>query len=108
MSSRVGAGDGLPSFSCTFGLDGTRGSTGTGPRVDGTVMQTTVALSSSQSHGSPAAPFSRSVPLTTRAWPVAVSAIHNSMPVALVFVKARYLPFGENASPPALTPAGSP
>src|SRR3954451_22006873 len=106
MSSSVGAGDGLPEFSCTFGPAGTRGSAGAAPREAGTVVQTSVALSS-QSHGSPAGELRRSPPLTSRDCPVIVSATHTSMPAAFVLVNASRLPSGENSTSPTLALAGT-
>src|SRR4051812_31873784 len=107
MSSSVGAGDGLPEFSCTLGPEGTRGSAGAAPREAGTVVQTTAVLSSSQSHGSPAVALRRSAPDTSFACPLATSATHNSIPFGFVFVNDRYLPLGENSRPPTSAAGGS-
>jgi hypothetical protein len=106
-SSNVGAGAALPDVSCTLGPDGTRGSSGAAPREAGTVVQITASLFCSQSQGSPAVAFKRSDPLRSFACPVAVSAIHSSMPVGLVFVNARCLPSGENVTPPIRAPGGT-
>src|SRR6266536_5630739 len=78
-----------------FGPLGTVGSAGAGPRPGGTSSQIKVALSGSQSHGSPPVALSRSVPLIIFAWPVAVSVTHNWMPLSLVFRNERCAPSGE-------------
>src|SRR5437867_848246 len=77
-----------------FGPDGTVGSAGAGPRPAGTSLQTSVALSGIQSHGSPVVAFSRS--LTDFALPVVTLAIHNSMSSLFVFRNASFEPSGEN------------
>src|SRR5882762_2015458 len=94
MSSYVAACAVFPSLTCTFGPLGTAGSAGAGPRPAGTSLQTSVALSGSQSHGSPVVALTRS--LASLALPVAVSAIQRSMPSVLVLRKASFAPSGEN------------
>src|SRR5436190_19707644 len=79
-----------------FGPDGTVGSGGAGPRPVGTSSHTIVMLSFSQSHGSPVVALMRSLPVTAFAAPVAVSAIHRSMPFSFVLRNERCAPSGEN------------
>jgi len=68
---------------------------GPGYAIEATIMQTRVLLSRSQSQGSPVVALRRSVPVSSLDRPVAVSAIHNSMPFDFVFRKDRCKPSGE-------------
>src|SRR6266550_8637786 len=96
MSSYVALCAAFPAFSCTFGPEGTLESAGAGPRPSGTTLQTSVLLSASQSHGSPAAAFRRAVPLTFFASPLVALATHNSMLSSRVLRNASFDPSGEN------------
>src|SRR5437660_12758628 len=78
-----------------FGPVGIVGSAGAGPRPAGTNSQIKVALSCSQSHGSPVVELSRSLPLIIFALPDEISATHNSMPLSLVVRNERCGPPGE-------------
>ena len=60
----------------------------------------------SQSIGSPPVAFNRSVPLTSFAWPVAVSATHNSTAFSFVLVKESRLPSVEKLTFPMLALGG--
>jgi len=86
-------GAALPEFSWMLGPAGTSGALGAGPRLATTKLQSNVP-SSTQSHGAPMAAF-RLAMVTDLARPVAVSAIHSSMPAGLVLVNDRRLPPGE-------------
>src|SRR5215813_4486974 len=82
-----------------LGPVGTAGAAGAGPRPAGTVLQRTVMLSRSHSHGSDAAcapaAFRRSVPLISFAAPLDVSATQSSIPLSFVALKDSRAPFGE-------------
>src|SRR6185503_8840474 len=90
-----------------FGPDGTAGSAGAGPRPAGTSWHSSVVPSLSQSQGSPAAAFRRSVALTSFDWPVAVSATHSSIPFGLMFVKDNRFASGEKLTLAMLGLAGT-
>src|SRR5258705_305885 len=96
MSSYVALCAAFPAFSCTFGPAGTLSSAGAGPRPVGTTLQTSVLLSRSQSHGSPAVALRRAAPLAFVAEPVAALATHSSTPSVRVLRNASFDPSGEN------------
>src|SRR5205807_4393278 len=81
-----------------FGPVGIVGSAGAGPGPAGTNSQIKVALSCSQSHGSPVVELSRSLPLIIFALPDEISATHNSMPLSLVLRNERCVPSGEKCT----------
>src|SRR5689334_20922264 len=93
MSSYVAACAVLPAVSCTFVPLGTGGSAGAGPRPIGTTLHRSVALSASQSHGSPVVALR---PLAASgALPVLALAIHRSMPSARVLRNDSFEPSRE-------------
>ena len=80
-----------------FGIEGTTGAAGAGPRPAGTMLQRKPVESSSQLHPPPRPLMPRSTTVVTP--PVATSATSSRMVFAAVCVMAIFLPSGEKLAP---------
>ncbi len=96
----------MPEDSCTFGPGGAAGAAGGLPRPAGISLTSKVRLPGIQSMGSLSAAFTVK-PGSFRALAVAVSATHNSMPLAVVCVKAKCFPSGLHCGNPIFGLGGS-